>query len=138
MNNRDLARYVALVEKRRKHEDAVEDLKDQIKALEDKLITNMQTSGIGRVTIGDRTVWLDRKVWAGAADGTAALAAALKEVGLSDLVKDAVNAQTLSAWVREHDPDGNLAPEEIRAKLPAQVQAVIRISEVYKLGMRKA
>ena len=139
MNNKDLARYVALVEKKRKHEDDIKDLNDKISALETALIANMQRGGLTKLSVYGRTVWLDRKIWAGADNGsTPALAAALKEVGLGDLVKQAVNAQTLSAWVREFDPDGRLGPEEIKAVLPPPVQPVIRISEVFNLRVRKA
>jgi hypothetical protein len=139
MNNRDLARYVALVEKKRKHEDDIKDLNEKIAALETTLITNMQKGGLTKLSINGSTCWLDRKVWAGADNGNMPLlAAALKEVGLDDYVKEGVNAQTLSAWVREFDPDGTLSPEEIKAALPAPVQPTIRISEVFNLRVRKA
>jgi hypothetical protein len=90
---------------------------------------------VQRTTIDGQTVWLDRKLWASAAGPE--LTNALKAAGFAAMVKETVNGQTLSAWVREFDPEAQLGPEEVIAKLPSVVQPYVKVAEVYKLQVRK-
>lgn len=135
MDNIALQQLIDLTERLRAQEDEVEDLKKQRATLEATLLDSFRQDGVQRVTQGGRTVWLDRKLWASTAGPE--LPQALKAAGFPAMVKETVNGQTLSAWVREFDPDAELSPEEVVAKLPTEVQPYVRIAEVYKLQVRK-
>lgn len=137
MNNRDLATWVQLTEKIRKHEADAEDLKERRKTLEQKLIDNMVKAGIRRVNLAGQTIYIDRKLWAGHAGDSMALTTALREEGMGDLVTETANAMRLSAWVREFDPDNNLPPDDVVARLPERVRSAIKVSEKTQLAMRK-
>jgi hypothetical protein len=136
MDNDTIRRFAELTDAIRKHEDDIDALKAERAELEATLLEQYRTDGVQRVTLGNRTVWIDRKIWASV--GGPELIPALKEVGLEAFCKETVNAQTLSGWVREADPDGALGPDEIIAKLPEPVRPYIKISEVYRLMVRKA
>ncbi len=137
MNNRDLAKWVKLTTAIRKHEDDAEDLKERRKVLEEALLNNMAKAGIKRVNVDGYTVYIDRKLWAGHTGDSAALVAALREEGMGDIVTESANAMRLSSWVREFDPDNNLPPEDVAARLPERVRAAIKVSEKIQLAMRK-
>ena len=135
MDNVALQQLIDLTERLRAQEDEVEDLKKQRAALEATLLDSFRQDGVQRVTQGGKTVWLDRKLWASAAGPE--LPQALKLAGFPAMVKETVNGQTLSAWVREFDPEAELSPEEVITKLPEAVQPFVKIAEVYKLQVRK-
>jgi len=135
MDNIALQQLIDLTERLRAQEDEVEDLKKQRAALEATLLDSFRQDGVQRVTQGGRTVWLDRKLWASAAGPE--LPQALKLAGFPAMVRETVNGQTLSAWVREFDPEAELSPEEVITKLPEAVQPFVKIAEVYKLQVRK-
>jgi len=135
MDNDALRTLIALTERIRASEDEVEDLKKQRIEVEATLLMEFQKEGVQRITADGRTVWLDRKLWASAAGPE--LPNALKVAGLGSMVREQVNGQTLSAWVREYDPEAQLSAEEVIAKLPPVVQPYVKISEVYKLQVRK-
>ena len=56
---------------------------------------------------------------------------------LASMVNETINGNTLSAWVREHDPDNELAPEEVVAKLPEVIRPAIKVTEKWEIGCRK-
>jgi hypothetical protein len=137
VRNADLLRFVKLDRAIKDHEDAAEDLKAKRKELEAKLIENMTHAGLQRVTVDGTTVYIDRKLWAGAAEGMPALVAALREEGMEDMVTESAGAQRLSAWVREFDPDKKDSPETVVGRLPERLRGLVRVSEVFKLNCRK-
>lgn len=123
----------------------IKDLKSKTKKLEDEaaeieaeLLPQFKESGMDRMTIQGRTVWLDRKVWASAGGDMPRLVDAMKAAGLEDMVGETVNGNTLSSWVREFDPEGTMSPEEIVGKLPPEVKDAITVSEVFKLQVRSS
>lgn len=139
MRNADLLRFVELDRRIKAHEDEIETLKEKRRALEERLIDNMTQAGLQRVTVDGVTVYIDRKLWAGAnGEGMPALVAALREEGLDEMVTESAGAQRLSAWVREHDPQKCDSPEVVVSRLPERIRPFIRVSEVYKLCARKA
>lgn len=123
----------------------IKDLKSKTKKLEDEtaeieaeLLPQFKESGMDRMTIQGRTVWLDRKVWASAGGDMPRLVDAMKAAGLEDMVGETVNGNTLSSWVREFDPEGTMSPEEIVGNLPPEVKDAITVSEVFKLQVRSS
>lgn len=116
----------------------VKKLKEEAADLEVELLPQFKDAGIDKTTINGKTVWLDRKVWASAGGDMPALVDAMKAAGLHDMVGETVNGNTLSAWVREFDPDGVFSPEEIVEKLPVELRNSINVSEVFKLQVRSS
>ena len=135
MDNNQLRRFGELTDSIRQHEDDIEELKKERSSLEEGLLNEYRKDGVQRVTLEGKTYWLDRKLWASAAGPE--LPQALKLAGFPAMVKETVNGLTLSAWVREFDPEAELSPEEVITKLPEAVQPFVKIAEVYKLQVRK-
>jgi len=138
IDNDTLRQYIRLTTERRALKDKDDELKTLIAAVEEQLLSQFQQDGVQRMTCDGHTVHLRRELWASAGGDTPGLVAALKAAGLGDLCTETVQAQRLSAWVREFDPQKCLAPEAIVNQLPEEVRPAITVSEVFKLGVRSA
>ncbi len=138
MRDADLKKFIRLTLKKRQHEDAAEELGQQIAELEAKLMASFMDRGVDRVSMDGHTVYLDRKLWAGAENGdTAATCAALEAEGLGDFVRPSVNVQQLSSWVRELERAAG-RQDDLKALLPEALRPAIKITEKYALRMRKS
>ena len=148
MRNADLKRYAKLYWQMRAKESEVEELKKKLANLGESLIQNMTQDGVKRATIDGSTIHVKRVVRASAGGQMPVLVAAFKEAVndpsvlerypmLASMVNETINGNTLSAWVREHDPDNELAPEEVVAKLPEVIRPAIKVTEKWEIGCRK-
>lgn len=127
-------KLITLHRKLKKLEAQLENLKDEIAGEEMILLEQMQNAGTGSLKpIGGGLIRIDRKIWASAGGDVQGLVAACKASGLEDLVKEGVNGNTLSGYVREYDPDKNLSAEQITKKLPKGVRNAIRVTEKVQL-----
>lgn len=138
-----LARLFAVLDKTRKgFEEHVQAAAESAAMVESELLPRMRESGTQSIKTAGSTVYVERKLWGSAKDGNApALCLALKEMGLSDMVKEGVNGQTFSAYIREIEGSLSktpLSPEELIPQLPELLQPVVQVSEVFKIRARKA
>lgn len=125
-----LQEYVRLEDKRRELEAELAAVKEAQAPLHDRVLEWFVQAGIQRTTMHGMTCWVQRLVWAGAKDGnTPRLVEALQDVGLEDLVKEAVNTQTLSAYVREQERNG--------ADMPAVLADAMQVTEQFKVRTRR-
>lgn len=138
MRDSDVKRYITLTMRKRHHEEAAEELTAQIAELEAKLMTSFMDRGVDRVSMDGHTVYLDRKVWAGAENGdTAGTCEALRAFGMVDFVKPTFNVQQLSSWVRERERE--MGPQDdLKSLLPDALRPFIKVTEKYALRVRKA
>jgi hypothetical protein len=131
MNTDELKRFVALEERRRALEAEIEAVKAEAAELEALLLPQFEQSGLERVAIDGRTVYVERKLWAKAKDGDkAAVCKALKRCRLGDYVEETFNTNSLSAYVRELDREGR--------PLPPSLATVLDVSEVFRLRTRRS
>lgn len=109
--------------------------------VESELLPRMRDSGTQSMKVAGTTVYVERTLWGSAKDGnTAGLCMALKELDHGDMVKEGVNAQTFSAYIRELEDAVSkipLPPEELIPKLPEKLQPYVHVSEVFKIRARK-
>lgn len=141
MRDADVKKFIKLTLKKRQHEEDAEELGKQIAELEAKLMASFQERGVDRVSMDGSTVYLDRKLWAGAENGDSqATCAALEAAGLGDFVKPGFNTSQLSSWVRELEKAGGkqLPQDEVKGLLPEALRAFVRITEKFALRVRKA
>ncbi len=135
--------YVKLVTDKQDLEAKVEGIKIKIATMEASLIEYFQNNGLQNISKGKSTVYLQRTLFASLTDKDAGYAK-LREHGHGELVKDNVNGNTLSAWVRERISDYEKEhPDEIntddlnkRLGLPDDLQNLIRVSEKYSVRVR--
>jgi hypothetical protein len=131
MNTDELKRFVALEERRRQLEAEIDAIKAEAAQLEESLLPQFEQTGLEKVSIDGRTVYIERKLWAKAKDGDkAAVCKALKRAHLGDYVEETFNTNSLSAYVRELDREGR--------PLPPSLREVLEVSEVFKLRTRRS
>lgn len=123
-------------------------LKKQRDEWGEKLTPQMLEEGVKRTTVHGSTIRVDRMVRASAGGQMSALCAAFREAAndpevleayplLASMVSETINGNTLSKWVREHDPDNELAPEDIIEKLPEPIRAAIKVTEKWEIHCTK-
>lgn len=140
-------KFIKLDQAIKKREGEVDQLKEEKGPLEAELLRHFQENGIASMkSTAGVTVSLRRDIWCGAADGNKdALHAALKSLpDTAGMVKETVNSQTFSAWVRERITDHfgedakKKAVEQLIAALPLPLQLVTTITEKYSLRATKS
>lgn len=142
MNNILWTEYAAQDAKRREAEEALKSAKAIMEELEPSLLEDMAASGVDRFTVNGVTFYINRRLYAGPDEGfdRQMVAAALKESGLEDYAKLDYNANSLASYVRSiaKESDVELSTEELRAKLPEPLRAVLKVGEVFSIGSRKS
>lgn len=98
-------------------------------ALEQQLLEAFRNEGIQSIRTNDGLAYLRRDLWASLTKSPENL----RGTSLEWLIKDSVNQQTLSATVRELPRD-----EEDLPILPEEVKELIKVTEVYKVGVRQS
>ena len=103
-------------------------VQDKINTLVPIVLDSMLTDGIQHIRMANGiTLHIHKQLWARAKDGDmAAAAAALKEIGLGEFVKESFNVQTLSAYVRERERENEPLPEEFIAHIDVQEEVTVR------------
>ena len=131
-------RYVKMHEEKVSLKDKLDTLTKNMGKLEEKLLEEFGEGGLTRVALGPVTLWLDHKIWASAGGDMDGAVAALKAAGETDMVKESINRNTLSAWVREQAPSKLSSPEEIQAALPGDLSKAIKVTETNNIRVRKS
>ena len=113
----------------------LDEVKAEMDALQESILAMMGEAGVSSVRVdtdeGRFTLFPRRELWAGALEGDYVRACvALRDAGLSDLVEERFNTQRLSAVVREMDAAGTPLPESF--------EGAIKVSEIFKLSVRRA
>jgi hypothetical protein len=131
----DAQKYAVLVAKRKDLETEVDTLKETLTKLEESLLTRMGDEGVVSLkvdTAGGRfTLFPKRQLWSSCIPGhEQELHDGLRALDLGDLVKESVNSQRLSSYVRELDVTGTAIPPE--------VAGAIKVTERFTIGVRKA
>lgn len=124
--------FRALRARKAELEEELSNVDTELRAAESTLLDAMAASGQSRVHVDGVTYSLRREVRARAKNGdTEYLASVLDELGLGAMVKPTVNAQTMSAYVREQigeDRDPETLPEALRNALDLTIG--------YRIGTR--
>lgn len=134
--------FIDLDQQRKGKEEEVGKLKERLQALEGELLTRFENAGVQSMKSKQGvTVYIRRELWASPADGAEVLLLErLKAMGLGDMVKEKVNPQTLSSFVREQEQERlgrNGTPDDVLKILPEPLQSTIKLSERFSLRTRK-
>ena len=118
--------WAELTTEKRALEAALRKLNDQLAVVEDSALNYMADVGAESMTLkGLGTVHHIKRLWASIDSENPDALEALRAAGAGDMVKERVNTQSLSAWVREHD-----------GEVPEVARPFVNIAETYKLGLR--
>ena len=127
-----IKRYARLERDKRDLENKLKQTKAQIETLRESVLAWFQDHGVTSQAIDGMTLYIRRELWAGREEGidNDAAIAALQAAGLGEYAGPRINTQSLSAYLRELDVAGEAMPSEL--------QGVIKLSEVFKIGTRVA
>jgi hypothetical protein len=133
-----LVRYVTADKEVRAMEEKLEAAKKKLNELEPQVLDYMQRHGMSSAKVAGLTVYLNRQIWASVAkdeagDNTSSIETLKQFPDTSVFVKEGVNTQTLSAWVREQPQDSQFMP-----LLPEEVVGAIKVTEKYNVRTRKS
>lgn len=131
-----LKEWVALHKEKNELAARTKEVKRQMEEKQERLLQQLADAGVPQIRCDGITVWVDRKLWASATDHEALSDAFVHTLDMGEFVKTSVHGGQLSSWVREFDPDGVLSPDEVLERLPEEVRALIKISEVVQLQGR--
>lgn len=144
MDTKDVRRLIDLDEKKAELDEALKEVKQEREALEAQLMEDMLEDEVQSMTIGGRTVFFHRQLWAGHKGDKQELCAALTaNSDTADFVSPGFHSGQLSAYFREKLQDMREAtpeatPEDLIATLPEALQEHLKFSETVKLQTRKA
>ena len=126
-----LAEFTALEHERREHEDRLKVIGERLGKITEPLLDHFADSGIQNANVNGLTVYvrIDRFVSKRGDATTDQVCAALRECGLSYMVNDGYNAQSLKSKVREYQESG--------VEVPTQLAGLLNIGEVARLATRK-
>jgi hypothetical protein len=142
-----LQKFIKLDRIIKQKEGDLESLKEERIPLERELISRFESAGLASMkSVGGVTVYVRRDIWASNANPAdhqhfIECIKALSE--MANLVHETVNAQTLSAVVREHAKSvlgeslATATPEEIAATLPEVLRGVVKVTDKFSLRTRK-
>lgn len=131
MDNKLVKQFVELTKQKKKAEQDLKMIKEQIQGLQDQFLKELEKAGVQSMTVGGFTVYIERKLWAGAVDGDKGrMIKALKRARLKYLVTESVNTHSLSAYFR--------GLEEAKRKPPTSLEGAVQTHEVFTVKARKA
>lgn len=123
-----LREYIDLTLRKRKLEDEIREIKDQLEPLEKAVTDIFIEEGMQKITLGDYTVHIIKNVYPKLPQGRDAAVAVLKNSPeFGSLVSENFNNQTLAKTIREI-----LAENE---ELPAEWTGIIETSDVHRVGV---
>lgn len=123
----DIKRLLELKAEKEMHDDALKGITAEIEAVQSRILDRWIEEGTSSQRVDGKLVSVRCQKFATVIDGNyEAAAAALKATGLEHLLR--ANTQTLSAWMREREENGQGQPPEF--------EGVIGQYERYSLSVR--
>lgn len=111
-------------------EEQLKEVNAAIEETDAALVKLMIDEEMPRFVRNGKTFYVNTRLYASPADGQKeAMMNWLKENGYADLVKETVNANSLSSWVKE-------IKEEHDGQLPADLEPLINVYEKTTVGIR--
>ena|SRR5690606_27570624 len=120
-----------LKERKKELEDTLKEVNARIATVEEILSTRMLEEEVQSFNRNGKTFYVQTKTFASAVpERKHELFAWLKDHGFGDMVTETVNANTLSAWVREQLEESESLPEGL--------EELVNVYEKTTVGIRKA
>lgn len=131
MDNRTLKKFLRLTRDKKALDVKLEKVKQDLKESEKVLRAQFEKAGLDSTKVDGTTIYLHRQVWARAKDGDrGAVLVALRETEMDEYITENFNTNSLSAYVRECEKEGQEIPEKLKACL--------EITEVFSLRTRSS
>ena len=127
-------KYAAMTLRKRKAQDELDRVKEEMKALEEPLLNMMAEEQLPSIKLtieGEGvTIYPQTQLWVRPLSGDReAVVGALRRAGLKQFPKLDYNTSTVSAWARERLAEGK--------QLPPSIEKVVQLDEVISLRGRR-
>lgn len=126
-----VSNYVEMKRKKEEIEQDLKDLNELIRNEERELISQFEAAETTSIKTNNATIAMARQVWSSPKAGMQEQMIEAIRARQPELVKETVNAQSLSSFVRELT-DGGENP------LPPDLADLIEVKEVFQLRVRKS
>lgn len=133
MNTELFRQYLALKDRRAALESEVEEIKDKMLMLTDQIMNELVDNGVDNIKVDGRTIYPKKQLYASASRLTDQLKAELEREGATDLIEEKINANRLSAFIREYMRENGI--NELSG-LPGWMKTDVSITEKVSLGVR--
>lgn len=124
-------RFAGLTARKRELEAQIREIESELAVEEDHIREGFARHGLKTINLPDFTIYLAKEVRARPTNGDDELACSiLKAHGHEWLVKETINRNTLSSWVREWlgDPEGH--------EISPAIRQALEITNVYRVRAR--
>lgn len=129
--------YLALADKLDEAKRQLKELNQQKRDMEANIFSMLAAEGAGKISVHGVTVAPRRQMRARSSN-MPMLIEALKAEGLDPLVAETVNANTLTGWVNQFDPDRMCSADELLERLPEGVREHVGLYEQNTLSVTRS
>jgi hypothetical protein len=122
----DYKKFIELDKKKKQLKSELKEVEKNLQSLESILTDNLLNNDISKFTIGDRTVYITKQIWASVSDQYKAVKL-LKQAGYGDYVQEKYNANQLSRLLRDLDEQEVDIPSEFKGVIEPLVKTSLRV-----------
>lgn len=137
------ARFVDLTVEKRALRDRMNEIDEQVKALEPALVGYLGAAGLQSLTVNNYLVFPQREPWVYPITGVSrqTVCEALKLAGLGRMVSENYSTQSLTKYVKDledhHKLFAGLNPGALDKLLPPALAGLVNVKAAYRLRIQK-
>ena len=126
LNVQEYQEYISLNETKKNKEKELEDIKKKIADKERVLVENLVNNNMNKLTIGNRTVYINQTTWAKISDKEEAIRI-LEQEGYGDYIKPTYNSQQVSRLLRDFEENEQPIPSSFKGIIDPVIKTSLNV-----------
>lgn len=126
LNVQEYQEYISLNETKKIKEKELEEVKKQIADKERLLVENLVNNNMNKLTIGNRTVYINQTTWAKISDKEEAIKI-LEQEGYGDYIKPTYNSQQVSRLLRDFEENEQPIPSSFKGIIDPVIKTSLNV-----------
>lgn len=126
LNIQEYQEYISLNETKKIKEKELEEIKKQIADKERLLVENLVNNNMNKLTIGNRTVYINQTTWAKISDKEEAIKI-LEQEGYGDYIKPTYNSQQVSRLLRDFEENEQPIPSSFKGIIDPVIKTSLNV-----------
>ena len=126
LNVQEYQEYISLNETKKIKEQEIEEIKKQIADKERLLVENLVNNNMSKLTIGNRTVYINQTTWAEISDKEEAIKI-LEQEGYGDYIKPTYNSQQVSRLLRDFEKNEQPIPSSFKGIIDPVIKTSLNV-----------
>ena len=126
LNIQEYQEYISLNETKKIKEKELEEIKKQIADKERLLVENLVNNNMSKLTIGNRTVYINQTTWAKISDKEEAIKI-LEQEGYGDYIKPTYNSQQVSRLLRDFEENEQPIPSSFKGIIDPVIKTSLNV-----------